>query len=115
MQVPGLVENFDGGFIPFHLREETGWRPDLDELAAALAAGAGFILITNPNNPTGVALTSDEMDDIVSLADRHGAWILRTRCTGGPKWGQTPSPASGGRYDRVLVTNSLSKAYGLPG
>ena len=115
MQVPGLVENFDGGFIPFHLREETGWRPDLGELAAALAAGAGFILITNPNNPTGVALTSDEMDDIVSLADRHGAWILADEVYRGAEVGTDPVPSFWGRYDRVLVTNSLSKAYGLPG
>lgn len=115
MQVPGLVENFDGGFIPFHLREETGWRPDLDELAAALAAGAGFILITNPNNPTGVALTSAEMDDIVSLADRHGAWILADEVYRGAELGTDPVPSFQGRYDRVLVTNTLSKAYGLPG
>lgn len=115
MQVPGLVENFDGGFIPFHLREETGWRPDLDQLAAALAAGAGFILITNPNNPTGVALTTAEMADIVSLADRHGAWILADEVYRGAEVGTDPVPSFWGRYDRVLVTNTLSKAYGLPG
>ena len=115
MQVPGLVENFDGGFIPFHLREETGWRPDLDQLASALAGGAGFILITNPNNPTGVALTSAEMDDIVSLADRHGAWILADEVYRGAEVRTDPVPSFWGRYDRVLVTNSLSKAYGLPG
>ena len=115
MQVPGLARNFDGGLIPFHLREETGWRPDLDELASALAAGAGFILVTNPNNPTGVALTSVEMDEIVSLADRHGAWILADEVYRGAEVGDDPVPSFWGRYDRVLVTNTLSKAYGLPG
>ena len=115
MQVPGLVRNFDGGFIPFHLREETGWRPDLDELASALAKGANFILITNPNNPTGVALTPAEMEDIVSLADRYGAWILADEVYRGAEVGSDPVPSFQGRYDRVLVTNTLSKAYGLPG
>ena len=115
MQVPGLVENFDGGFIPFHLREETGWRPDLDQLASALAAGAGFILVTNPNNPTGVALSAAEMDEIVSLADRHGAWILADEVYRGAEVGTDPVPSFWGRYDKVLVTNTLSKAYGLPG
>ena len=115
MQVPGLIQNFDGGFVPFHLREETGWRPDLDQLASALAAGAGFILITNPNNPTGVALTSGEMDDIVSLADRHGAWILCDEVYRGAEVGTDPVPSFWGRYDKVLVTNSMSKAYALPG
>ena len=115
MQVPGLIRNFEGGALPFHLREETGWRPDLDQLESALAAGAGFILITNPNNPTGVALTTGEMDDIVTLADRHGAWILCDEVYRGAETGPDPVPSFWGRYDKVLVTNSLSKAYGLPG
>lgn len=115
MQVPGLIRNFRGGALPFHLREETGWRPDLDQLEAALAAGAGFILVTNPNNPTGVALTPGEMDDIVTLANRHGAWILSDEVYRGAEVGPDPVPSFWGRYDKVLVTNSLSKAYGLPG
>lgn len=115
MQVPGLIENYGGGFTPFHLREEAGWRPDLDQLTAALSGGAGFILVTNPNNPTGVALTPAEMDDIVSLADRHGAWILADEVYRGAELGDDPVPSFWGRYDKVLVTHSLSKAYGLPG
>ena len=115
MQVPGLIRNFQGGALPFQLREENGWRPDLDQLASALADGAGFILVTHPNNPTGVALTHAEMDDIVSLADRHGAWILSDEVYRGAEVGADPVPSFWGRYDKVLVTNSLSKAYGLPG
>lgn len=115
MQVPGLIRNFQGGALPFHLREETGWRPDLDQLESALAAGAGFILVTNPNNPTGAALTPAEMDEIVTLADRYGAWILSDEVYRGAEVGPDPVPSFWGRYDKVLVTNSLSKAYGLPG
>lgn len=115
MQIPGLIRNFQAGSMPFHLREEDGWRPDLDQLESALSDGAGFILVTNPNNPTGVALTAGEMDDIVSLADRHGAWILSDEVYRGAELGTDPVPSFWGRYDRVLVTNSLSKAYGLPG
>ena len=115
MQVPGLIENFGYGLVPFQLREETGWRPDLEQLASALASGAGFILVTNPNNPTGIALTSAEMDEIVSLADRHGAWILADEVYRGAEVGDDSVPSFWGRYDKVLVTNSLSKAYGLPG
>ena len=115
MQVPGLIENFEGGTLPFYLREAAGWRPDLHQLASALAAGAGVILVTNPNNPTGVALTHTEMDDIVALADRHGAWILSDEVYLGAEVGTDPFPSFWGRYDKVLVTNSLSKAYALPG
>ena len=62
-----------------------------------------------------MALTHAEMDDIVSLADRHGAWILSDEVYRGAEVGSEPVPSFWGRYDKVLVTNSLSKAYGLPG
>ena len=117
MQVPGLADNFEGGVLPFRLREAAGWRPDLDQLEAALEAGAGFVAITHPNNPTGVALTPEEIDEIVSLADRHGAWILSDEVYQGAEAAPDaqPVPSFWGRYDKVVVTNSLSKAYGIPG
>ena len=33
-------------------------------------------MVCNPNNPTGSVLTEDEMDAVVRVADRHGAWIV---------------------------------------
>lgn len=115
MQVPGMVENFGAPLLPFHLREETGWQPDLEQLEDALERGASFILVTNPNNPTGAVLTSEAMDGIVGLAERFGAWILSDEVYRGAevKGGETPS--FWGRTEKVVVTNSLSKAYGLPG
>ncbi len=115
MQIPGLIRNFRGGWTPFHLREEEGWRPDLNQLEDALRDGAGFIVLTHPNNPTGIALTDDEIDRIVELADRHGAWILSDEVYRGAELGDEDIPSFHGRYDRLLITNSLSKAYGLPG
>jgi len=115
MQIPGMVKNFGAPLMPFHLREETGWQPDLNELEDALNAGATFILVTNPNNPTGACLTGDAMDGIVELADRFGAWILSDEVYCGAEVTGDETPSFWGRTDRVLVTNSLSKAYGLPG
>ncbi len=115
MQVPGLLESFGADVLPFHLLEEDGWQPDLDELRHALERGARFILVTNPNNPTGAALTPASMDGIVREADRVGAWILADEVYRGAELTETETPSFWGRYDRVLVTHSLSKAYGLPG
>lgn len=115
MQVPGLEATLGTQVLPFSLREETGWRLELGELAHALDAGARTILVTNPNNPTGRALTLSEMTEIVALADRHGAWILADEVYQGAEVGNETTPTFWGRYDKVVVTNSLSKAYGLPG
>jgi aspartate/methionine/tyrosine aminotransferase len=115
MQVPGMVENFGAPLAPFHLREELGWQPDLEELERILKAGASFILVTNPNNPTGAALSPEAHGGIIELADRFGAWILSDEVYQGAEVSGDPTPSFWGRYERVLVTNSLSKAYGLPG
>jgi len=115
MQVPGLAENFGAHVLPVHLREETGWQPDLDELREALRRGARFVLVTNPNNPTGAVLTQESMEGIVEAVEESGAWILADEVYRGAEVEGEVTPSFWGRYERVLVTNSLSKAYGLPG
>ncbi|MEZ4415544.1 MAG: aminotransferase class I/II-fold pyridoxal phosphate-dependent enzyme [Gemmatimonadota bacterium] len=115
MQVPGLLQTFGAQPLTFPLLEETGWQPDLDRLRACLDEGARFILVTNPNNPTGSILTEASMDGIVQEAERVGAWILADEVYQGAELDGRQSPSFHGRSERVLVTNSLSKAYGLPG
>jgi len=115
MQVPGLLACFGARVLPFHLLEEDGWQPDLDELRAALDDGARFILVTNPNNPTGSVLSAESMQRIVEAADEYGAWILSDEVYQGAEVDGMETASFWGKYDRVLVTNSLSKAYGLPG
>ena len=115
MQVPGLLKSFGARIHPFHLVEENGWQPDLNELEKGLRDGARFILVTNPNNPTGAVLDEASMSGIVALADGHGAWILADEVYRGAELDGPETPSFWGLHDRVLVTNSLSKAYGLPG
>lgn len=114
-QVPGLLTSFGSRVHPVDLVEEHGWQPDLDALAGALDAGARFVLITNPNNPTGAALSPAAMDAIAGMTERAGAWILADEVYGGAEVVGDQTPSFWGRHERVLVTNSLSKAYGLPG
>jgi len=115
MQVPGLLESFGAIPFPVPLDESANWQPDLDALASAIDAGCRFVLVTNPNNPTGAALSRESMEGIVAQADRAGAWILADEVYRGAELGEEVTPSFWGMYDKVVVTNSLSKAYGLPG
>jgi len=115
MQVPGLLESLGAEFVPVPLVESAGWQPDLDALKAALDDGCRFILVTHPNNPTGAALTGASMDAVVAEAERTGAWILADEVYQGAELGEERTPSFWGRYDKLIVTNSMSKAYGLPG
>jgi aspartate/methionine/tyrosine aminotransferase len=76
MQIWGIAKNHGLRVRTFHLREETGWAPDLDELDEVVASKTKLIAVCNPNNPTGRVLTESEMDHVVAVADRVGAWIL---------------------------------------
>jgi len=116
MQIWGISHNFGFQVRAFHLKEERGWAPDLDELNDAISERTKLIAVCNPNNPTGYILTEAEMDAIVAAATRVGAWLLADEVySGAERLTDTQTPSFWGRYDRVLAMNSLSKAYGLPG
>ena len=116
MQIWGVAKNFGITVKEFHLREERGWAPDLDELAEVVSDKTKLIAVCNPNNPTGYILTGEEMEAIMAVAERVGAWILSDEVyTGAERLTDTETPSFWGKYDKSLCTNSLSKAYGLPG
>ena len=114
MQMWGQAANFAGEVEGFPMLEDRGWAPDLDRLRE-LAEGARAIVITHPNNPTGAILTEKEIDAIVEIADGTGAWIISDEIYAGAELDGGISPSFWGRYDRLVVTGGLSKAYGLPG
>lgn len=114
-QIWGLVNSLGMVARKVLLREDRNWAPDLDELDSAVSARTRMIVVTNPNNPTGAILSSDEMDAIVRAAERSGAWILADEIYQGSERDGITTPTFWGRYDRVIITNGLSKAYGLPG
>jgi aspartate/methionine/tyrosine aminotransferase len=116
MQVWGISKNHQYSIRTFHLQSERGWAPDLGELQEAVTGNTKLIAICNPNNPTGYILTEAEMDAVVAAADRVGAWILADEVyQGAERVNDEESLSFYGRYDKVVATGSLSKAYGLPG
>jgi aspartate/methionine/tyrosine aminotransferase len=116
MQIWGIAKNHGLRIRTFHLREEDGWAPDLDELNDAVTSRTRLIAVCNPNNPTGYILSGREMDAVVAAAERVGAWILADEVyAGAERLGDETTPSFYGRYDKVVAMGSLSKAYGLPG
>jgi aspartate/methionine/tyrosine aminotransferase len=116
MQIWGVAKNLGIEVRAFHLREDLGWAPDLDELNDVVSENTKLIAVCNPDNPTGYILTEEEMDSIVEVAERVGAWVLADEVySGAERLTDTQTPSFWGRYDKVLAMNSLSKAYGLPG
>jgi aspartate/methionine/tyrosine aminotransferase len=91
------------------------WVPDLEALRAMVTERTKAILICNPNNPTGARLTASELDEICSIAARSGAWVVSDEIYRGAELDGVDTPTAWSRYERVIVTSGLSKAYALPG
>lgn len=115
MQVAGLARGFGADVKPWWLREEWQWAPDVDELSRLMTSKTKMIAVCNPSNPTGAVLSENTMDAICAVARKAGAWILADEVYRGAEFSGETTPSFYGRYERVLCTAGLSKAYGLPG
>ncbi len=115
-QVAALAESFRAIVKPWWLREELRWQGDPDDLARLVTPQTKLIAVCNPNNPTGAVMSPAAVQSVVDAASGVGAWILADEIySGAERTSHPPTSSFWGRYDRVLCTNSLSKAYGLPG
>ena len=116
MQVWGLAKTMQAKVKPFWLREEAGqWAVNLRALRKIVRKRTKLIAICNPNNPTGAVLNEEAVEDICEVAKRAGAWILSDEVYRGAELSGLETQTFWGMYDKVIVTNGLSKAYALPG
>jgi len=118
MQTWGVARAFGATIREWPLvedRQAGRWRADLGALDGLVTPRTKLIVICNPNNPTGARLTSADLDGIARAADRVGAWVLSDEIYRGAELDGHETATMWGRGERVIVTNGLSKAYGLPG
>ena len=121
LQTWGLSRAYAAKTAPFYLveRHENGteprWALDIDGLHRAVTKKTKLIVVTNPNNPTGAVLTEEEMQEVVRAARRANAWLLVDEIYRGAEIQGPLTPTFWGRYDKLIITSGLSKAFGLPG
>jgi aspartate aminotransferase len=113
--------NFVGGrpvFVP--LRQENGFRFDLDELRAGLSGRTRMVILNSPANPTGGVLTPG---DIAGLADilreRPDVWVLSdeiyARMLYDTSFASIASEAEMGPDERTIILDGFSKTYAMTG
>ncbi len=96
-------------------KEANGWRLDPADLAGLVSPRTRLIFLSNPNNPTGQILGETELQEIVRIADRAGAYLLCDEVYAGLEWHGVSAPAVAGLYERGISTGSVSKVLGLQG
>ncbi|MFX1605613.1 MAG: aminotransferase class I/II-fold pyridoxal phosphate-dependent enzyme [Promethearchaeota archaeon] len=116
MQIGGIWKNLGGKLVPFKLEMVDGkWILDLEGLRASVSKKTVAIAVCTPNNPTGKLLSKEDLKTIVDIAAEYDAWVISDEIYRGAELKGEKAPSAQGIYDKVLVTSSLSKTYGLPG
>jgi aspartate/methionine/tyrosine aminotransferase len=115
MQIWGIAEEMGCVLKAFHLKESDAWKPDLEELKSLVTPKTKMIVLCNPNNPTGYILTKEEMNEVIEIAKKVDAWIYCDEVYRGAELNGVMSDSFIGKYEKVMVTGGLSKAYALPG
>ncbi|MBV8206828.1 MAG: aminotransferase class I/II-fold pyridoxal phosphate-dependent enzyme [Acidobacteria bacterium] len=115
LQIGQLAASLGARVHELRLREELAWRFDGDDLRRLVNERTSIIAVCNPNNPTGAVMTEEAMEEVCGCAARVGAWVLADEVYRGAEFSGGLTPTFWNRYERVLCTGGLSKAYSLPG
>ena len=115
MQLHGIARGLGARVKEVWLREEWGWRIDLDALRAAVTKRTKVVCVCNPNNPTGQILSAAEMLDVATIVEGQGSWLIADEVYRGAERVAAETSTFYGHHDRIITTGGLSKAYGLPG
>ena len=101
------------GVVRVERRAEDRYAVDLRAVEDAFRRGARVYCVTDLHNPTGVALADAAVAGLRDLARRHDAWVLLDEVYRDFLPGPVLTAYRPG--DRVVVTSSLTKCYGLGG
>jgi aspartate aminotransferase len=110
--------NFIGG-VPklVMLREETGFRMDLEQLASLVTPKTRMLIINTPQNPTGGILTEEDVKFVCELAHKHDLLVVSDEIYSQLVYGfEHVSPLSQpGMRERTVLMDGLSKSYAMTG
>jgi aspartate/methionine/tyrosine aminotransferase len=115
MQMWGLPRSLGAKVNQVRLRSDRGWEMDWDEFEQAVNERTRLLYLSNPNNPTGRVLSRGDMERIVQRCEETNTWLVADEVYQGAELNGERTPSFWGMSDRVIITNGLSKAYGIPG
>ena len=102
---------------PIALREENGFGMDMDEFESMITPRTRLVIINSPQNPTGGVLSSEQLDRLAELAQRHDFLVLSDEIYSRICFSELPRPlwTRDGMAERTVVLAGLSKTYAMCG
>jgi len=92
------------------------WGHDLDAMRDAVTDQTRLIFVSNPNNPTGTWLTSDQLHSFLASIPDHVLVLVDEAYFEYVEEGEYPSSTKWiGEFPNLIVTRTFSKIHGLAG
>ncbi len=93
------------------------FQPDAASLEAAFTERTRIVVVNNPHNPTGSMFTRPALEQIVLLAERHGAIIVTDEVYEHLTFGSEHVPIATlpGAAERTLTISSAGKTFSVTG
>ncbi|WP_317854004.1 histidinol-phosphate transaminase [Chakrabartyella piscis] len=106
-----------GGFAYFPLEEKNDFQLDIDHLIASLTKEIGMLVICNPNNPTGTAISTMDLERILTHCKAIGASVLvdETYIEFADNINEICAIPLVESFDNLFVIRGTSKFFAAPG
>ncbi len=111
------VSVMGGSFEYFPLKEEDNFNLNVGELLKVLTEDISLFVACNPNNPTGTAITTDEIEVILSHCGKNNIAVMidETYIEFSDEPEKICTIPLAEKYENVFVIRGISKFFAAPG
>lgn len=113
-QLYSIPESFGAEVKKLDLKYEDAFLPDLEKLKELVNSKTKLIAINNPNNPSGVVIKREILEEIAEIASSVDAYILADEVYRGFDL-EEEIPSIADIYEKGISVGSMSKVFSLAG
>jgi aspartate aminotransferase len=114
---PSFTRGLGAEAVPFALREENQFQPDVAEISAKITGKTRMLIFNSPNNPTGTAFDRNVLEKLAALAVQHDLWVLSDEIYARILFGGEYQSiwALPGMAERTVIIDGFSKSFAMTG
>jgi len=104
--------------ISIPLKEENGFKPRIEDLEALITPKTRALLVCSPQNPTGVVLSKEELEQLADFARQKDLLVISDEIYEKLVYEGVKHHSIGsfpGMKERTITVNGFSKAYSMTG
>jgi len=113
--VPGIAQSLGIEVRTLSLRQEDGWRPDLEQLDRLIDGKTRLVYLVHPHNPTGSVLSREDMQGIAEMTERAGAILVNDEVFRLITLDDEPLPSVVDVVENAVSIGDMTKPWGLGG